>query len=183
MVKNITIAALAVLVLVFGGLYLKKPAVVEYVPQSNGKVVEVPVGASSGTEHYNLENFYNGLTASKFYGLYSVNASSSTTTMATITLALGAGSQGEITIGTSTPVTNVVYASTTAVTLNSMVFLQQIATTTIPGVTCNTTVTTTPITKIFVSPTTTLSGFSATAAANPVTNPLCYAYWILDKSK
>jgi hypothetical protein len=49
MVKNISIGVLVVLVVVGFGLYLNKP---------------VNLGASSGTEHYNQENFYGGISQS-----------------------------------------------------------------------------------------------------------------------
>lgn len=143
--------------------------------------VEVPVGASPSPDHYNYEQFFTGMGASKFSGLSSVNASTTSTTP----LQLGSGSQGQITIGTSTPVTRTVNASTTAITASSMVFLQQIATTTMPSVTCNSTqATNTMVSLVFASSTnSSMNGFQVTLGANPATNPACFNYWIVDRSK
>lgn len=155
-------------------------------PVTTTTVVEKPVGAAASPDHYNLEQFFYGAAVQKFYGLGSVSASSgASSTAPNITLQLGNGSHGQFTLGTSTPATNVINASSSAITLNSMVFLQQTATTTLGGVTCNTTATVTPTTKVIFIATasSTTNGFQVTAGGTPATNPLCYNYWILDKSR
>ncbi len=117
--------------------------------------------------------------------LTSTVGSASTTSSTNPTVLLGSSAAGYITIGTSTPAGTLgqqVNASTTAIDATSQVFLQLSATTTIPGVTCNSTNTTTPIiANIFASSTNTaLNGFQAKSLATPVTNPLCLYYHIIN---
>lgn len=145
------------------------------------QVVEQPVAATPSPEHFNQEYFYNGLSTSKLYGLSSVNASTTTTTP----IQLGSGSHGQITVGTSTPAIRIQNASTTAITATSMVFLQQISTTTMPSVTCNATqATNTQVSLVFASSTnSSMNGFQITLGSIPATNPACFNYWIVDRSK
>ena len=67
-------------------------------------------------------------------------------------------------------------ASTTAVTANSTIILQREFTTPIAGTTCNTTASTTPVVSSKIAG----NGFIATSAANPVTNPFCLSYLIIN---
>src|ERR1700693_1316442 len=78
-----------------------------------------PVGGIYRAQQYDPQYFRNGLYATQYFGLNVVNASSSSSTAPV--LALGAGSMGQLTIGTATPGTTLVQASTTAVGLKSLV--------------------------------------------------------------
>jgi hypothetical protein len=158
--------------------YVTKPAPVQPVQQP---VVQEPnLGSAARPDHYEYQQFFAGLAASKFFGIGSVSGTSSTTS----TVSLTAGASGQITLGTSTPGTTVINASTTAITLNSMVYVQQSATTTLAGVTCNTTPVASIAKSLFASSTSlALNGFSVTVAAIPTTNPLCLNYLVVDKSR
>lgn len=176
------IAALAVLGLVFvvfhhgkqptsqpvvGGLYETNPtqfvsgfsagSVNQYAVDSSGNL------ASTGT--------VNATTVKASLYTTATIGSSSTTPAA-----LGSAAAGFIAIGTSTPATRVLNASSTAITINSQVFVQQSSTTTVPNVTCNTTAaTSTIVSGIFPG-----SGFQITTGSVPTTNPNCYYYRIIN---
>lgn len=140
------------------------------------------VGGSQSQDHYNPEFFRNGLYANKFFTLSSTNASTTSSTAPTLPLALGAGSHGIITVGTSTPAVRTTYASTTAVTSNSTVFFQQTASGP-AGVTCNTTGATSTIVTTYTSSTrASLNGFAVTLGSIPATDPVCLEYWVVDRS-
>lgn len=182
--KKESIVVVLVAVALLGGLYFCRPIIQVNTPSQQE---QPPLSANSGTEHYNLENFYSGAAVSKYSGIGSVNASTTSSTLPYLYINLGAGTHGQFTLGTATPTSGFpsVSATATAVTLNSMVFVQQTSTTSIPGVTCNGTATVTPLTKIVFASSTNISnnGFTVTAISSPLTNPLCYDYWILDRSK
>lgn len=172
--KNFLIG-LAALVVVGGSFfYFHKSS-----PQSD------PTLGFSGLKDYNPALFRNGVYSNQYNGIGSISASSSSTTIASITLQLGSSSNGQLTIGTVTPATALVNASTTAITQNSLVFVQPTATTTIPTVTCNAVPpTSTTVSVIFASSTnTSLNGFQLRAGSIPTTNPNCYNYWIINKDK
>src|SRR5438552_2865368 len=68
-----------------------------------------PVGASASTEHYNPEYFRNSIASNSYNCLSSV---SSSTTGASV-VNLGAGTCGQMTVGTGTPYTAITSASAT----------------------------------------------------------------------
>lgn len=174
--KNLAIA-LGVLILVGIGIHFAIPKTVAPAPDK-------PVGGSTSSDHYFPEYFRNGMYANLTYSLNTVNASSSSTTAANIFLALGSGAAGQITVGTSTPATRVVNASTTAISATTdMVFLQPTAQSSIAGVTCNALApTSTVVSQIVASSSApTLNGFQVTLGSIPTTNPVCLNYWILKK--
>jgi len=170
---NKLLAGLAVVVLVLAG-------VTAYSSHSKVTVVNPPVGAAASPDHYNQENFYNGLT-------YNRISSTALATASTSPVVLGAASAGFIAIPKDT---TTFIASSTAITANSYVRLTQISTstgattlnsaflTTLGTAQCNTTnATSTPIVSIFASSTnTSLSGFKITLGTGPTTNPQCYAW-------
>lgn len=107
------------------------------------------------------------------YGTY-VNGNTATTTSSTApNLAFGAAAAGIFTIGTSTPAINYANVSSTAVTLNSEIFLSTSATTTVAGTTCNSQPSTTWVSVIYPG-----SGFQIKTLNTPPTNPVC-GYWRL----
>ncbi len=173
------IGALLVVSLLLGGYGAYKSM---QSPSPITQVVEKQVGATPSPDQYTYSQYYSGLGASKYQTLFSVNASTTSSTAPTLPLALSKSSHGIITVGTSTPAVRTTYASTTAVTANSTVWLQQ--TTSGPtGVTCNTTGATSTISAIFASTTNiSLNGFSATLGSIPTTNPVCLEYWVVDRS-
>jgi hypothetical protein len=139
------------------------------------------LGASSGNEHWNPEYFYNGL---NYYTLAGNLFNSSTTPNAILYSGTASTTPTLATVGhlTIAAGSTVQYASTTAVTANSVVQVQLEQTTPIKGVTCNTAVNASSseaTSVIFASSTKpSLNGFSITVASAPLTNPFCYAYTI-----
>jgi hypothetical protein len=83
--------------------------------------------------------------------------------------ALGSATAGKFIIAASATTAQ---ASTTALSLNSLIFLQQSATTTIPGTTCNTAVASGTIVTTKVPG----NGFHVRTNIAPTTNPFCYDF-------
>jgi hypothetical protein len=104
------------------------------------------------------------------YGSATIGSSS------TSPFALGSAIAGHITVGTTTPATRVAIASSTAVTANSSIILQQETTTPIAGTTCNGTAATSTLVTSKIAG----SGFVVTSGSIPATNPECYAFWIIN---
>ncbi len=178
------VGIVAVLALAVGGIAMTSHSSKTTVTTAPVVQQEPVLGAAASPDHYNYEQFFVGEGSSKYAVISPVSASSSSTTAANIYLALGASSAGQLTIGTSTPGTRVVNASTTAITSPSdLVLVFSRSTTTIPGVTCNATApTSTILSSIFASSTNTgLNGFQLTAGSIPTTNPNCYEYLIVPK--
>lgn len=174
-------SVLVLLVLAVGGLYLRKP---EVTVQTTPVQVDQPdlVGANPGLDHLSNEYFKAGVSATKYFGLSTVNAS--TTSSTAPTLQLGKGSSGIITVGTSTPAIRTQNASTTAVSSsNSVVKVTQVANGP-AGVTCNTTqATNTLVSTLFASSTApSLNGFSLVLGSIPTTNPACFFYEVFERS-
>jgi hypothetical protein len=104
------------------------------------------------------------------YATGSVGSSSSSPS------ALGSAAAGYFVVGTGTPATRLGLASTTAVTANSVIMVQQETRSPMAGVTCNTTLaTSSSITTVAPD-----SGFVLTVGSIPATNPQCWSYWIIN---
>jgi hypothetical protein len=129
------------------------------------------VGATSGTDHYSLEQFYNGL-ASLYFKTTTTGISSSSPA------SLGTASSGHFVIPASTSTVN---ASTTAITKSSdMVFFHQELTTPIAGTTCNTSSASgTLLSLVVVSATSTNNGFTLKTQSTATTNPYCFEYLVV----
>lgn len=166
------------LVAVVAGFFFPRPAVLKL----GGTVENFPVKFTNGLRAGSTDQLSisaagtittsggivnTGNFSGATYSSASIGASSSTPA------ALGSASSGHFIIATSG---NTGSASTTVVTANSTIILQREATTPIAGTTCNSTATTTPIVTSKIAG----NGFVATSAANPVTNPICLAYWIIN---
>lgn len=95
--KNIVIGALAVIALLFGALYLTKPI----------QLIQLPLGASPGPDHYNAETFFNTLTAS-CPRIYQAGATTNASTTYYLMASTTFGTNGNYTsvLATSTKPTN-----------------------------------------------------------------------------
>lgn len=183
--KLLASVAVAVVVGVGLGFLFDSPKVVERVVER-----EAPVGSRRIADDHFVNGFYAGSTdqfsvsstgvLSSSGGITTTGALTGTTfasgsvgASSSTPAALGSAASGHFIIATGG---NTGQASTTAVTANSTIILQREGSTPIAGTTCNTTATTTPIVTSKVAG----NGFIATSAANPVTNPICLAYWIIN---
>lgn len=138
----------------------QQPAVV------NVQSPDQPLGASNGTEHYNTENFYGGLS----FG----SLSNSSATPA----ALGTGLYGYFS-ATSTSQA----ASTTAVGVNSVVIVTPASSTPISGLTCNSSAATSTKVAIVASSTApSNNGFIVSYGSQPSgsVTPFCFNYLVLN---
>lgn len=146
--------------------------------------------ALGGLYQPNVSHFASGFYAGGSDQFY-VDSSGNATTTGSITAAslrlpstslavsssspavLGAATRGQFVVAASATTAN---ASTTAMTVNSLVFVQNTGTTTIPGVTCNTTVaSSTQVTTKIAG-----NGFIVKVVPSPATNPYCLDFHIIN---
>ncbi len=143
-----------------------------------------------GVYETNVSHYGNGFYAGQT-DQYSVDSSGNVSTTGTVTAsaikltssnfavsssspaALGAATRGEIVVAASATTAN---ASSTAIAANSLIFYEPSATTTIPGVTCNTALASSTQTSSKIPG----SGFIVKVSPAPTTNPYCLDFHIIN---
>jgi len=177
---NKFIALALVLVAVgVGFIVFRKPEPVKPVPQP------IPqTGAYRQTADHFANGFYAGTSDQFFVSstgtlvtsgdiVAPTSRMSGAITSSSSPAALGSSTVGKFVIAASATTAQ---ASTTALTVNSLVFFVQSATTTIPGTTCNTaTASGTLVSQKIVG-----NGFQIRTNIAPTTNPFCFDFYILN---
>lgn len=155
-------SVLVLLVLVVGGLYLRKPEIIVQPAPVSVVSQDLNAGAAPGPNHLTPEYF----TQLGIYGALSTSSSSPA--------AYGNSSSFQMVVPAAATSGS---ASTTAVTsLSNRVYVQQRTSTGIAGTTCNTSTIATGTTVSLTASTTntSLNGVKITVPAAPVTNPYCF---------